>query len=109
MYKITNIETLGTDYTVTNQEGNVIKHIQVVPHTEILDAALGEYTDLFENMSSYLEKSVAVLEGNENIDWTKVYWHSTTDEEVSLADIIEYAVKFGYDIVIMEHLEPVNE
>ena len=41
MYKITNIETLGTDYTVANQDGKIIKHVQIIAHTDILNAALG--------------------------------------------------------------------
>ena len=107
MYKITNIETLGTDYTVANQDGKIIKHIQVIPHSEILAAALGPYTESFGSISSYLEKSIAVLEGNEDIDPNTVYWHSTEDKEVALGDIIEYAVKHGYDIDILEHIDPV--
>lgn len=107
MYKITNIETLGTDYTVANQDGKIIKHIQVIPHNEILEAALGSYTDSFGDISSYLEKSIAVLEGYDDIDPNTVYWHSTEDTEIALGDIIEYAVKHGYDIVILEHLDPV--
>ena len=107
MYKITNIETLGTDYSVANQDGKIIKHIQIIPHTEILAAALGPYADSFGNMSTYLEKSVSVLEGNEDIDPNTVYWHSTTESEVALGEIIEYAVKHGYDIVILEHIDPV--
>jgi hypothetical protein len=109
MYKITNIDTLGTDYTVANREGKIIKNVKIIQHTDILNAALGEYNDAVESISSYLEKSVAVLEGNEDVDTHNVYWHATTDEEVELSVIIEYAVKHGYDTVIMEHLELLNE
>jgi len=107
MYKMTNIETLGTNYTVANTEGKVIKDIQIISHTEILEASLGPYTDSFDNMSAYLEKSIAMLEGNDEIDPNKIYWYSTEDEEVPLNDVIEHAVKYGYDVVILEHLEPV--
>jgi len=106
MYKLTNIETLGTEYTVANHEGKVIKHIQIIPHTEILEAALGSFNEKFDSLESYLEKSISVLEGNEDIDPNTVFWYSTEDEEVQLGEIIEYAVKHGYDIIIMEHLEP---
>lgn len=108
MYKITNIETLGTEYTVADQNGKIIKTIQIIPSNEILDAALGPYTESFGNLSSYLEKSVAVLEGNEHINPLSVYWHSTEDAEISLDDVIEYAIKFGYDVVILEHIDPVD-
>jgi hypothetical protein len=105
MYKITNIESLGTDYTVADSNGKVIDTIQVIPHTEILEAALGEYTsDIFDNISSYLEKSISVLEGNEAINPHRVLWYSTTKDEIVLAEVIEYAIKHGYDKIILEHL-----
>ena len=107
MYKITNIETLGTEYTVANKEGKVLKNIQIIPHTEILEAALGRCSEEFASLTDYIEKSRAVLAGNENIDPHSIYWHSTEEEEVPLDEIIEYAIKHGYDIVILEHLDPV--
>lgn len=109
MYKITNIDTLGTDYTVANQDGKVIKNIQIIPHTEILEAALGPYNDSFGDIKTYLEKSIAVLEGNEDINMSRVYWYSTEDNEVVLSEVIEYAINNGYDKVILEHLDPVDE
>jgi hypothetical protein len=106
MFKITDLLSLGTEYTVADQKGNVLNSIQVIPQTEILEAALGEYTDEFGSISSYLERSIAVLSGFENIDPGKVLWYATEDEEVILADIIEYAVNNGYDKIILEHLAP---
>jgi len=106
MYRITHVESLGTDYTVADSNGKIINTIQVIPHSEILDAALGKFTlEKFDTISSYLEKSIAVLEGTEAIDPTRVLWYATTEEEVVLAEIIEYAVKYGYDKIILEHLE----
>ena len=107
MYKITNIETLGTEYTVANKDGKVLRNIQIIPHTEILDAALGACDESFLSLSDYIDKSLAVLAGNENIDPHSIYWHSTEEEELPLDEIIEYAIKHGYDIVILEHLDPV--
>lgn len=106
MYKITNIETLGTEYSVADNKGNVIKNVQIIPHTEILDAALGEYDETFDSLSSYITESIAVLAGNENIRPLSIYWHATEDEDVVLADIIEYAVKYDYDVIILEHIDP---
>lgn len=107
MYKITNIETLGTDYTVATKDGKVLRNVQVIPHTEILEAALGAYDESTGDMTSYIERAVALLAGNEDIDPHSIYWHSTEDEEVALDHIIEYAIKHGYGIVILEHLDPV--
>lgn len=105
MFKITNIETLGSDYTITDQSGKLLKTIQVVTHTDVLEAALGKFTADFGSISSYLEKSIAVLEGYEEVDPNKVLWYATYDEEVVLSDVIEYAVQNGYDKIILEHLE----
>lgn len=109
MYKITNIDTLGTDYTVANQDGKVITTIQIIPHNEILEAALGPYNESHGSIKEYLEKSVAVLEGNSEIDINRVYWYSTEDDEVVLSEIIEYAINNGYDKIILEHLDPIDE
>lgn len=108
MYKITNIETLGTDYSVANQHGKILQNIKIIPHTEILEAALGEYDEEHGTMSEYIEKSLALLEGNENMNFYNIYWYSTEDSEVVLSEVIEYAIKYGYDTVIVEHLEPVE-
>src|SRR5271166_3504029 len=106
MFKITNIELLGTDYTVADSKGTVIKTIQIVPATEILESALGEYnTKDFTSYSEYIDKSIATLTGFEKVDPTKTLWFATSDDEVVLAELIEYAVKNGYDKIILEHLE----
>jgi hypothetical protein len=108
MFKSTNIETLGTDYTVADQKGNVIKTIQVIAHTDILEAALGAYNEGFESLQSYLDKSIAVLAGFESVDPNKILWFATTDDEVVLAELIEDAIKNGYDKIILEHLEDIE-
>lgn len=100
------IQSLGTEYTVMDKLGNVIKLIQIIPHNEILDAALGPYTDEFDSYASYLSKSLSVLSGFDNVDSNHVLWYSTVESEISLTDIIEYAIKYGYDKVILEQLEP---
>jgi len=105
MFKITNVESLGNDYTITDQNGKLIKTIQVVTHTDILNAALGTFTEEFGSVSSYLEKSIQVLEGFDKVDPNKILWYATYDEEVILSDVIEYAIQNGYDKIILEHLE----
>jgi hypothetical protein len=109
MFKNTNIDSLGTEYTVTDTSGNVIKKIQVVTHSEILDAALGKFTPEFGSIKNYLEKSVATLSGTDTIDPYKVLWYSTPDEQVVLSEIIEYAVQNGYDKIVLEHLEELGQ
>lgn len=108
MYKITNIQDLGTDYTVADKSGNVIKMIQVIPHTEILEAAHGEYKESDGTVESYMQKSVAVLAGFDKIDPTRTMWYATTDEEIILSEVFEQALRLGYDRIILEHLTEAN-
>lgn len=108
MHKMTHIETLGVDYAVGNQDGKFIRMMQVIPHTEILEAAVGEYTESYGSMSDYIRDSISVLAGNEDIDPYSVYWHATYDQEVVLSEVIEYAIKNGYTSIILEHLEIVE-
>lgn len=108
MYNTTDIQSLGTDYTVADQKGNVIKNVQVIPHDEILSAALGPYTEDFGSYQEYLEKSIAVLSGFDDIDASKVMWYSTMKEEIALSEVIEYAIRHGFDRIILEHLEDIE-
>lgn len=105
MFKITDITSLGTEYTIADPNGTVITTIQVVPFTEILSAALGPYNEEFGGFKPYLEKSIAVLSGFDEIDPNRVLWYATSDDEVALTEIIEYAIKHGYEKIILEHLE----
>lgn len=105
MYKITDIQSLGTEYTVADRNGNVIKTVQVILESEILDAALGAYhEDNFDSLETYLEKSIAVLSGFDDLAPHSVLWYATLDEEVVLSEVIEYAIKNGYDKIILEQL-----
>ena len=109
MYKITDIQTLGTEYTVADSKGNVIKTVQVVTAQDILDAALGPYAeDMFGSFTAYLEKSIAVLSGFDDVNGLKTLWYSSYDEDVIIYDVIEYAVKNQYDRVVLEHLEDLD-
>lgn len=104
MYKITNIETLGEEYTVTYKNGNVINTVQVLYNTDILSAALGEYNDTFTSITDYLTRSIEQLDGYADIDPSRVYWHITRQKELDLSTIIEHAIKHGYDKIIVEYI-----
>lgn len=101
---ITKIESLGTDYTVADSDGNIIKTIQVIPHNEILNAACGVW-DWVEPLDMYIEKSVSCLSGYDEVSPLRVLWYSSVEDEVVLSELIEYAVHHGYDKIILEHLD----
>jgi len=106
MYKMTHIETLGQEYTVSDASGKILKKVQIIPQKEILEAALGEYDDKTMSWQQYLDKSIEVMTGFDDVDPNKILWYATPKEEVVLAEVIEIAVKNGYDKIILEHLEP---
>lgn len=109
MYKNTDVLSLGTDYTVADRSGKILKTIQIMTQADILDAALGPYTEEFGSFDEYLEKSIKVLSNFEQVDHNKILWYSSMTEEVILAEVIEFAIKNNYDRIILEHLEEINE
>lgn len=103
MIKVTNINSLGTDYTVTDINGNILKTIQIVTPEEILDAMVGEYNNSFENMNDYLEKSVKYFTGYDKEPYTTLWW-SAYDQDLDVTEIIEYAMTHRYNKIILEYL-----
>jgi hypothetical protein len=104
MFKNTHIETLGNDYTITNQDGTTLAVIQVLTQSDILEAAIGKFDPEVDTFTSYLQKSSEVLTGVEFVDPNRVLWHATPDDEIVISDLIEYAVFNGYDKIVLEHL-----
>jgi hypothetical protein len=76
---------------------------------DILDAALGPYTEDFGTFNEYLEKSIKVLSNFDQVDHNKVLWYSSTTEEVILAEVIEFAIKNDYDRIILEYIDNQEE
>jgi hypothetical protein len=108
MYKNTDVLSIGTEYTVADRSGKIIKTVQIMTQGDILDAALGPYTEEFGSYENYLETSKKVLSGFNNVDYGKVLWYASLDDEVVLAEVIEYAVKNDYDRIILEHIEDIE-
>ena len=105
---MTDILTLGTDYTISDHSGTIINTIQVIPLAELLSVTLGPYTEEFGDYKSYIEKSIATLSGFEHIDPYKVLWYATYNDEVVLSELIEYAINNGYNKIILEHLDKLD-
>ena len=105
MYKNTDVLSIGTEYTVADRNGKIIKNVQIMTQGDILDAALGPYTEEFGSYEDYLEKSRKVLSGFDNVDYGKILWYASLNDEVVLAEVIEYAVRNNYDRIILEHVE----
>jgi hypothetical protein len=108
MFKITNIGLLGTDYTVSDTDGRIIQNIQVIKNFEILDAAIGEYDSNFSTMTEYLEQSIAYFSGFNDNDPLHTLWWASSEKDVDLVPIIEYAVQNDYNKIILEYLPDEN-
>jgi hypothetical protein len=102
---ITDISTLGTDYSIADLTGRIVGAVQVIPYNEILDATAGLYTEEFGDFSSYLRQCNEMLTGFDSINPSEILWHATTDENINLMEVIEYSIKNGYHYIILEHLE----
>jgi hypothetical protein len=109
MYKNTDVLSLGTEYTVADRSGKILKTIQIMTQADILDAALGPYTEEFGSFDEYLEKSIKVLSNFEQVNHNKVLWYASMTEEVILAEVIEFAIKNNYDRIILEYIEDQDE
>lgn len=109
MFKTTDIASLGNAYSVADAKGNIMGAVQVVPFMEILNVTLGPYVPSFESYAAYIEKCVALLSGFDDIDPHRILWYATSEEEVALTEVIEYAIKHEYDVVILEHLADLDE
>lgn len=106
MYKITDVQTLGAEYTVVDKHGNVIDKVQVMSQDDILEATMGLYSEeQHGSFSEYLEKSRQLLSNYDSIDQHRILWYSTTDHEVKIATIVEYAIHNGYNKIILEYIE----
>lgn len=104
MYDQINLNTIGTDYKVNDKAGNLIKHIHVVDHKDILSVALGEFSDeYYADMDEYLSDSIANLNGFAKFNTT--LWHTCYKHDFDLEEVIKESIKGGYDKVIVEMLE----
>jgi hypothetical protein len=102
---MTDVASLGKEYTVADESRKFIKNIQIIPYEEILNATVGPYNETeFKSFKDYLKKSTSALTGFEKIDPLKVLWYTTPEDTFPLMDIVEYAIEYGYDRVILEHL-----
>ena len=108
MHKITNVDTLGDIYTVVNKTGQIMKRMRIIPYEDIQDVIPEVQDEVFGNneaIESYIKEASASLTRDVNIDLEKIYWHTTSEHEIMLSAIIEYAFVNGYDKIVLEHID----
>lgn len=106
---VTDISSLGADYTVADMTGKIIGSVQVITFLEIVEAISGPYTEDFGSFEAYIEQGISCLTGFDDIDPARVLWHASSEEEVDLSPVIEFAIKNGYDHIIIEYLDNLDE
>lgn len=109
MFNTTDIRSLGTTFTITDEGGTPIKTMQVISALEIIDAALGEYDETYENYDDYLEQSIDCLSGFSTDPYRTLWWKcegasrfATEDVEINIPKAFEYALKYGYNVIVLE-------
>lgn len=106
MFQITNLNTLGTEYTILDNNAAITKTIRIISQEDILEAALGRYqVSEYKDYHEYMNLSLMYLEGFVE-DPLAVSWYATKEEDFDLHDAVTTAIRDGNSIVIMEILDP---
>lgn len=99
------VQSLGTDYNIIDENSNLVKTIKIIKQEEILVSALGEYNDEFySSFTDYAEQSIKKLHNFVKNPY-KVYWHTCTEAEFDLLEVVDICVENRYDFVILEIFE----
>jgi len=102
MYKITNLDTLGSEYYISDMEGKILDYIQIITAKEIINAGIGYFEDSNLSIQEYLDQSRKHFSGYKNINpYSTLCWISKTSD-YDITEIIEYAIKYDYKKVIIE-------
>ena len=100
------VQTLGTDYNIINEHSELVKSIKIIKQEDILTSALGEYSEeYYGSFTDYLDSSIEKLRNFAHSPFS-VYWHTCSEEDFDLIEIVDICVECKYDFVILEILEP---
>lgn len=103
--QLVDIATLGTAYNIIDNDGKLVKVIKLINQEDILAAALGPYNEhSYDSMQDYIDGSLERLCGFPK-DPAVIFWHTTTEEEFELLDLIDGCVANGYEYIILEMVE----
>jgi len=102
MNQIIDINDLGTEYAVYNNNGDNVTTIKLIWNNDILGSALGEYNESFyDGYDDYMNSSISMLRGFVE-DIYSVSWYVSTEEDFDLHEAIELAIAEGNNIVVLE-------
>lgn len=106
---LTDVSKIGKFYNITNTSGTVLGQIQVMTHTDILDASVGQFDPDVDTYEAYLQKSIACFTGFKEIHPGTVAWYTSYEEDVTLQTLLSYAVEHGYRHIILEYIDDPDE
>lgn len=100
------LNDLGTEYNVIDEEGSLVRVLKIINHKDILASALGEYNEEFykNDYTDYIMSSINRLSGFPK-DPYSIYWHTCLEDEFELLVIIDKCLEEGYEYVILELLD----
>lgn len=102
---ITNINKLGINYNVIDDDGKKLKQVKVIYHTDFLASLLGEYNEEFyEDSDDYVKSSMARLSGF--IPLHQLYWHTCSEEEFDVIDVLYNCMATDASYAIVEFIPP---
>lgn len=114
MPKLTDIRKMGITYSIVNSEGKLIDTIQIVDASEILEMGPGEYDEaLFSGYDEYMKEYVSRFYGFAEEQYRTLWWtyNDCQDGESrrhAVADSVEYAIKYGYDNIVIESIPDID-
>lgn len=108
MANVIDLNSLGTEYHISDAEGTISKVIRIFMLDDILSAGVGQFSYNKHDFNSYLKDSIDSFTGFDPCSITNILWYSSFDNEVYISEILEYAIINDYDKVIIEYLEDID-
>lgn len=102
---VTDIRKMGVNYNVIDDDGQKLKQIKVIQHTDFLASVLGEYNEEFyENSDDYIASSMKKLSGF--VPLHEVYWYTCSEADYEVTEVLYECMTSGYSYAIVEIVEP---
>lgn len=100
---VVNLQDLGKQILVIDEDGEFVKTFRAVEEKELLNQAFGYYDpDTFITYDDYLDQSVEKFTGFGN---KNVAFLLSKNGEPNMADLIEVAINEHADFVVVEYID----
>jgi len=105
MFKITDLRTLGDEFSVFDKkQEKIIGVVQIIEYEELLNCIQGRYDEfLHGSMEEYLKDNIKTLSGFIK-DRSKIMWHLCDEADYDNYEVINKAIDNGYTIIVLEFI-----